>query len=96
MKFGVIQCANCKTARGVRLDARTASCPRCGRNMDVKSTRILSTAATEKELAREVMRFNVAISEGEEIYASDLKEASDRKGRRSEIEETKDVYDEIA
>ncbi len=94
MRFGVIQCSGCKTARGIELDAKTAQCPRCGKKLNVKKTRILSTAATERELVQEVARFNVAISEGEEIYARDLKAASEH--HEPGDENGKDVYDAIA
>ncbi len=96
MKFGVIQCSNCKTARGIELDSKTAQCPRCGKKMNLKKTRILSTAATEKELVREVARFNVAISEGEEIYARDLKASWELHGSGPDNGKGKDVYNEIA
>jgi len=94
MRFGVIQCSGCKTARGIELDSKTAQCPRCGKKLNVKKTNILSTAATERELVREVARFNVAISEGEEIYARDLKAASEH--HEPGDESGKDVYDAIA
>ncbi len=94
MKFGVIQCSGCKTARDIELDSKTAQCPRCGKKLNVKKTKILSTAATERELVQEVARFNVAISEGEAIYARDLKASSELQGMGTE--NGKDVYDTIA
>jgi hypothetical protein len=96
MRFGVIQCSNCKTARGIELDSKTAQCPRCGKKMNVKKARILSNVATEKELVWEVARLNVAIAEGEDIYARDLKAASEKQGKGSDRGEEKDVYDAIA
>jgi len=95
MRFGVIQCSNCKTARGIELNSKTAQCPRCGKKLNVKKAKILSTAATEKELVSEVARFNVAISKGEEIYARDV-ETSDIQGKGNVSGQEKDVYDTIA
>jgi hypothetical protein len=96
MRFGVIQCSGCKTARGIELDSKTAQCPRCGKTMNLKKTKVLSTVATEKDLVREVARFNVAIAEGEEIYARDVKESLDLQETGDDSGETKDVYDAIA
>ena len=94
MKFGVIQCSGCKTARGIELDSKTAQCPRCGKKLNVKKTKMLSTAATERELVQEVARLNVAISEGEEIYARDVKAVSEL--HESGDGSGKDVHDAIA
>jgi hypothetical protein len=96
MRFGVIQCSGCKTARGIELDSKTAQCPRCGKKLNVKKAKVLSTAATERELVREVARFNLVISGGEEIYARDVKESLDLQETGDDSGDTKDVYDAIA
>ncbi|UCE36769.1 MAG: hypothetical protein JSW00_14825 [Thermoplasmata archaeon] len=94
MKFGIVVCPWCITARGVRLEAKTALCPKCGKRMNLKKTRIICEVNSEKEVAFAVMKHNTKLKGGEEIYARDLrllgeKEADDILG------ESQDIYLEV-
>lgn len=98
MKFKVVLCPRCKTARGIRSDAKSATCPRCGKRMDLKKARELSEVESEKELASVVMELNTRLKGGEDIYAADMKIAKQRTNNTKSPHEidSKDVYTEIA
>ena len=72
MKFGVIQCSRCKTAKGIRLNTKSTKCPKCGKRMDLQKTKLLCKVDNEKELALVIMRYNTKLEGGEEVYAQDL------------------------
>ena len=94
MKFGVVLCSRCNTARGVGLDVKTAECPRCGKRLDMKKTRILCRAETESEVAKAVMEYNIKLGDGEDIYEQDIKVIKDKHGNIGLIRNKKpsDVY----
>ena len=95
MKFKVVQCPLCKKARGVRLDAKTASCPRCGGRINLTKAKILCEAGSEKELAKAVMKFNTEIEGGEREYAQDLNLAGQKEDHHKGEYKTSDIYDEV-
>jgi hypothetical protein len=95
MKFGVIQCSSCKTARGVKLSAKTVLCSRCSKRIVLSKARILCKVENERELAHAVMKYNAKLGGGEKIYAQDL-ELAKGKEEHVELNNTSDIYDEIA
>ncbi|UCG68163.1 MAG: hypothetical protein JSV09_10085 [Thermoplasmata archaeon] len=58
MKFGVVVCPLCRTARGTRLGAKTAVCVKCGKKIDLTKARIQCKVKTESELAHAVQEYN--------------------------------------
>jgi hypothetical protein len=58
MKFGIVICPHCRTARGTRLDAKTAACVKCGKRLDLKKVKIQYKVETESELAQAVQEYN--------------------------------------
>ena len=96
MKFGVVLCSRCKTARGVRLNTKTATCAKCQKRMDLKRTRILCKVETEREVALAVRKYNTKLKGGEEIYARDMRIVNENKEQtRVVINETSDIYTEV-
>ncbi len=97
MKFGVIQCSRCKRAVGVRLGAKTATCPQCGKKMVLKKVKILNRVNSEKELAKAVMRLNIRFKDGEEIVEQDIRiiEGNRKQKYTSKCGSLPDVYEEI-
>jgi RNA recognition motif-containing protein len=93
MKFKVVQCQRCKKARGVRLDAKTGSCPRCGVQINLTKAKILCEADSEKELARAVMKYNTEIEGGEKEYTSDLNLAHQKENHNKVEYKSSDIYD---
>ncbi len=87
MKFGVVQCPRCKTAKGIRLKTKSAKCLNCGKRMDLKNALILSKVDNEKELASAVMKYNTKLKGGEDVYAKDLSIVNN--GRSTSTSKTK-------
>ena len=50
MKFGIIVCPNCKTAKGVDLSCKTTRCPRCSKVLTLKKQKILYETESEQKL----------------------------------------------
>jgi hypothetical protein len=97
MRFGVILCPQCKTARGIMLGSKTTSCVKCGKKINLKKARLLVKVRTESDLAEAVGKINMKLGNGEEDYQTDLKMLKDEKEiKRSQAEEPKNIYDRIA
>lgn len=96
MKFGVVQCPRCKTAKGIHLKTKSTKCLNCGKRMDLKNALILSKVDNEKELASAVMKYNTKLKGGEEVYAQDLKVVN--KGRSTSTGDAKmlDIHAMVA
>jgi hypothetical protein len=95
MKFKVVQCPQCKKARGVRLEAKTGSCPRCGAQINLTKAKILCEADSEKELAKAVMKFNTEIDGGEREYARDMYLAEEKESHHKVEYKSSDIYDRV-
>ena len=95
MKFKVVQCPRCKKARGVRLNAKTTSCPRCGAQINLTKAKILCEVGSEKELAKAVMKFNTEIEGGEREYAKDLNLARQKENHYKVEYKSSDIYDMV-
>lgn len=95
MKFKVVQCQRCKKAMGVRLDAKTASCPRCGGRINLTKSKILYEAGSEKELARAVMKYNCEIEGGEREYAHDMNLVRQKENHHKVEYKSSDIYDRV-
>ncbi|UCE73676.1 MAG: hypothetical protein JSV56_11720 [Methanomassiliicoccales archaeon] len=98
MKFGVVLCPHCKAARGVRLKAKTGTCSKCGKKIDLSKARIICRVKTEKELALAVMEYNIKNTDFEDIYEEDKKLIKGKDGRIVSVGQKKsyNVYDEVA
>ncbi len=95
MKFKVVQCSRCKRARGVRLDSKTASCPRCGGQINLTKAKILCEVGSEQELAKAVMKYNTEIEGGEKEYARDLELARQKENHHKMEYKSSDIYDRV-
>jgi hypothetical protein len=95
MKFRVVQCPRCKKARGVRFDAKTASCPRCGGQINLTKAKILYEVGSEKELAMAVMKYNTEIEGGEREYEQDMILAQQWDHHNKVEYKSSDIYDNV-
>lgn len=96
MKFGVVLCPRCQTVRGTRLNAKTSTCARCGKRIDLKKARILCKVDTEKELASAVMEYGTKLKGGEDICAEDIGIVKEKKSQPHMIlDESSDVYAQV-
>jgi len=77
----VIACPHCKRALGVRDDQRTATCPRCGRELDCRSARAYHRTEDMAELARLVGEMNARLEHGFKRYERDARAARGADGR---------------
>lgn len=77
----VIACPHCKRALGVREDQRTATCPRCGRELDCRSARAYHRTEDMAELARLVGEMNARLEHGFKRYERDARAARGADGR---------------
>ena len=50
MKYGVIVCPNCKTAKGVDLSYKTTKCINCNKKLILHKLKILYKTNSEEEL----------------------------------------------
>jgi hypothetical protein len=66
MKFGVIVCPKCKSAKGVLLLHKTTRCNRCGKTLTINKLRILHKTNSESELRHSIGLINAEI-EGKSI-----------------------------
>ena len=72
MKFGVVLCPRCKTARGVRLESKTATCAKCSKKMNLEKAMVLCKVNSEYEVAQAVMEYNKKQMEKEDVYEHDI------------------------
>jgi RNA recognition motif-containing protein len=93
MKFKVVQCPRCKKAKGVRMDAKTSSCPRCGSQINLTKAKILCEAESEKDLVKAVMKYNTEIEGGEREYTRDMKLANHKDNHHKVEYKSSDIYD---
>ncbi len=100
MKFKVVQCPRCKKARGSRLEAKTASCTRCGASINLTKAKILFEVESERELAQVVMRYNTEIEGGKNQYEQDIMLYQEDEGKDERahggIQVKSDIYNEVA
>jgi transcription elongation factor Elf1 len=96
MRFGVILCPHCKTARGIVMGTKTTSCAKCGKKVNLKVARLLLKVDSESELAQAVGEINLKLNNGKEIYQMDLKLLSKEKESKELEKEPQDIYDRIA
>jgi hypothetical protein len=97
MRFGVVLCPKCKTAKGIVLGSKTTTCTRCEKRINLKNARIIVEVDSESELAKAVGEINTRENEGENIYLEDVKVYSKVKEQRKEIfEGPEDLYGHIA
>jgi hypothetical protein len=97
MKFDVILCPRCKTAKGALAGTKTTNCAKCGKKINLKKARVLAKVEYESELAKVVGEINTKIQDGEEIFQTDI-ELLTREGTTIDIrsEPPKNRYDKIA
>jgi hypothetical protein len=96
MKFGVVQCSRCKTAKGIRLETKSTKCPKCGKKLDLNKTKLLCKVDNEKELASVVMRYNTRLEGGEDIYAKDVNIVKERRFPSASNVKMSDIHTLIA
>ena len=58
--YGVVICPRCNQARGVDLDSRTATCPRCGNRIDLRRARCYARVEDKRQLPEAVRRVSEA------------------------------------
>lgn len=98
MKFGVVLCPRCKTAKGIRLNAKTSRCSKCGKNIDLKKAQVLYRVSSERQLSKVVMEYNKKIMSGEEIYLEDIKSIKQVKQKRTKGKEygkSPSIYEDV-
>jgi hypothetical protein len=97
MKFNVILCPRCKTARGAVAGTKTTNCTKCGKRINLKKARVLANVEYETELARVVGEINMKIQDGEDIFQMDLDSVTGEGTKDMALEERpQDRYDKIA
>lgn len=97
MRFGVVKCPNCKTARGIVLGSKTTTCTRCQKRINLKNARIIVEVDSESALAKAVGEINTRENEGESIYQEDVKMYSKVKEKSNyEFGVPEDLYGHIA
>ena len=98
MKFGVVLCSRCTTARGVRLGAKTATCTQCGKKLNLKKAKILCEVDSVKDVAGAVRQYNTELKGGAEVYARDIR-AVEKKQKKLDLAgmgKPQDVYAEVS
>jgi len=80
MAYVVIVCSKCRLARGARENAKTASCPRCGRTLCLAELRKYHRAESLSELAEAIGQLNAKLKDGLGAYLEEL--GKSRAGRR--------------
>ncbi|MDD1768195.1 MAG: DUF1922 domain-containing protein [Methanomassiliicoccales archaeon] len=60
--FGVIVCPSCNRARGVDLSTAAATCPSCGKRINVKKAKVYFKTDSESELAEAVRKMSERLS----------------------------------
>jgi hypothetical protein len=97
MRFGVVLCPSCRTAKGIVLKAKTATCPKCQRKWSLKNTNIVHKVDSESNLASVVGEYNMKLNDGEEIFLEDLRTSRKKKAdAKQKFLEPQVLYDEIA
>ncbi len=77
----VIACPHCKRALGVREDQKTATCPRCGKELECRRARAYHSTEDMAELARMVGEMNARLEHGFKRYERDARHARSADGR---------------
>jgi hypothetical protein len=77
----VIACPHCKRALGVREGQKTATCPRCGRELHADRARAYHRTEDPAELARLIGEMNARLERGFTRYERDVKEVEGPKAR---------------
>ena len=61
MKFGVIVCPKCRTAKGVSLSSKTTRCTRCNKVIHLDKVKILYKTNSEQKLRQAIGLINAEI-----------------------------------
>jgi hypothetical protein len=82
----------------VRLKAKTGTCPKCGKKIDLSKARIICQVNREKELAAAVMEYNIKNMDIEETHEEDKKLITGKDERSVSVGQnnSQDFYDEVA
>jgi len=84
MAYVVIVCSRCRLARGTPENAKTASCPGCGRKLRVPELKKYHRTESLTELAGAIGILNARLKGGLEAYMEELdSRAAELKGRPS-------------
>lgn len=90
MKFGVVACPDCRTARIIDLSPKTFSCQRCGKRHESAKLKKFYTTDSDEEARRALGELNVRLSGKLEAY-EEFREAQSRpvlvgaEARRGEV-----------
>ncbi|MBI4393710.1 MAG: hypothetical protein HY556_07950 [Euryarchaeota archaeon] len=77
MKFGVVACPDCRTARIIDLSPKTFSCQRCGKRHESAAIKKFYTTDSDEEARRALGELNVRLSGKLEAY-EEFREAQSR------------------
>ena len=72
MAYVVIVCSRCRLARGAAECAKTASCPNCGRKLQVGELRKYFRSESLDQLREAIGQLNARLKGGLDIYLEDL------------------------
>jgi len=72
MAYVVIVCSRCRLARGAAETARTASCPRCGRKLQLSDLRKYYRSESLDQLREAIGQLNARLKGGLDVYLEDL------------------------
>lgn len=67
-EYGVIVCPRCRVARGIRLNQKTARCPKCGKAWKIRKLRIVCKARDARELQEAVAMINMKLGKNPKGY----------------------------
>jgi len=72
MAYVVIVCSRCRLARGAAETARTASCPNCGRKLQLAELRKYYRSESLDQLREAIGQLNARLKGGLDVYLEDL------------------------
>jgi DNA-directed RNA polymerase subunit RPC12/RpoP len=72
LAYVVIVCSRCRLARGAAETARTASCPNCGRKLQVGELRKYYRSESLDQIREAIGQLNARLKGGLDIYLEDL------------------------
>jgi hypothetical protein len=72
MAYVVIVCSRCRLARGAAETARTASCPNCGRKLQLSELRKYYRSESLDQLREAIGQLNARLKGGLDVYLEDL------------------------
>ena len=72
MAYIVIVCSRCRLARGAAETAKTASCPNCGRKLQVGELRKYFRSESLDQIREAIGQLNARLKGGLDIYLEDL------------------------